>query len=138
MEDILLSQFDAITQGIKFVNDNFTTPRPKVQIARNIHMPRLMLSAGEPCYFAITTRDAFENLRLGDNENISITLVRKADVEFEFINDSPDALQDEVSTKIVAYPEEGRYVCSYSSNKSGDYTLSIFAVASTFVAVHMT
>ena len=119
------SQFDEIAQGIKFVNDTFTTPRPKVQIARNIHMPRLMLSAGEPCYFAITTRDAFENLRLGDDENISIALVRKSDSEFEFINDSRNTDEDDVSTDVVAYPEEGRYVCSYSSTKSGDYILSI-------------
>ena len=101
------SQFDAITQGIKFVNDNFTTPRPKVQIARNIHMPRLMLSAGEPCYFAITTRDAFENLRLGDNENISITLVRKADVEFEFINDSRTLCKMKYRQKLLHILKKG-------------------------------
>ena len=33
---------------------------------------------------------------------------RKADVESEFVNDSRNASQDEVSTEVVAYPEEGR------------------------------
>ena len=119
-------QFDQISDSMKFVHDNYNAPRPKVQVARNIHMPRLMITAGETSYFAIVTRDAFDNLRLEGNENISISLQREnkgGNTNFDEMENS--AFDENTYTSVNVMPGEGRYVCSYSALKSGEYVLNI-------------
>ncbi len=119
-------QFDTIFDSVKFVQDSSAAARLKVQVARNIHMPRLMITAGETSCFAIITRDAYDNLRIVGEENISISLQGK-NVNDNIIFDKTEneSSDKQVTSSVKPLPGEGRYICSYSSDRSGEYVLNI-------------
>ena len=106
-------QFDGMYESVRLIQDNYIS-RPRVKVARSIHIPRLMVTAGETSYFGLTTRDAYGNFRLVGDENVTVGLVH-----------SKGGTPRYSSCSAAPSYESGRYVCSYRAEKSGQYILSV-------------
>ena len=106
-------QFENMYESVRMIRDHYTS-KPYIKIARSVHIPRLMITAGERSSFSITTRDAYGNLCIGGDEEIEVSIVK-----------TPTITEGEGVSSVKPVPEEGRYICTYESNVSGNYALNV-------------